>query len=152
MMPKFEAYRSCLSPNGFNTGDRIWCGGCGKPFPLKIVLFEHRFDLPAWMWRAFDRDGDIIIWEGKWRRYDATDGLLSPHDDLLKNLSRRRAGAGTRHLAPMGKALNWLYEVRVLKFPGCPRAATCPHCKAQNSFNAVKLRVSPEEPSTTLTR
>lgn len=131
-MPKFEAYR---------TGDppRIWCGQCGKPFPLEIVTFQYAFG-------QMD-EGDNIVWEGKWL-YDAKDGLSSPHDDLLENLQHGRpAGADTRLLLPIPGRPDLQYRgAWVLRVPGCPRAAVCPYCLVRNEFNAVRLRVSPKEP------
>ena len=142
-MPKYQAYR---------TGDppRIWCGRCRKPFPLEIMRFQHRFALGYGIIQELDTEGDNIVWEGKWR-YNPQDGLLSPHNDLLENLRHGRPAreSGRRFLLP--QMYGSLYQARGLRFPGCPQAAVCPHCLTQNRFNAVKLRVSPIEPSTTLT-
>jgi hypothetical protein len=147
-MAKFEAYR---------TRGQIWCERCGHPFPLEIVCFQqHRFALGCGIMQEVD-EGDNIVWQGKWR-YDSQKGLLFPHSDLLKNVRHRRdaRASGRRFLLPQIHGA--LFQVREWRFPGCPEAATCPHCRAQNRFNAVKLRVSPrkvrlppEEPSTMLT-
>jgi len=127
----FEAYRA---------GKRVYCERCRKPFPLEIVTLRRAF-------AQLDK-GDNIVWEGKWL-YDAKDGLLFPHNDLLENLRYKRpAGAGTRFRLPLGKESGLQYPVKVKRVPGCPRTAICPNCRARNGFNAAKLLVSPKEPST----
>jgi hypothetical protein len=136
-MPKFEAYRAMYGPGGAGPPrDRIWCGQCGKPFPLEIVTCRYAF-------RQLDK-GDNIVWEGKWLYKDE---FLSPDDEVLKNLRyNHRAGAGRPFLLSAGKGTGLLFRVARRTPPGCPRAAICPYCLAPNKFDAVKLRVSPKEP------